>query len=137
MRLEGLLAGLARADPVGLLDGQDEDLPVTDVAGTGVPQDRVDDRRHVLRGDHALDLELRPQVVRQRRAAIALGDALLPAGALHLRERERGEPALEQLLANRLERLVSDVRHDHLHAVTSRVSGAGGGATTWPPVGPE
>ena len=42
-------------------------------------------------GDDALELDLRPQVVRQLRAAVALGDALLPARALDLADRQRGE----------------------------------------------
>ena len=90
--LEGLLAGLAGADPVGLVDRQDEHLAVADRAGAGVLEDRVDDRLHVARRDHALDLDLRAQVVGQLRAAVALGDALLAPGALDLMMRERREP---------------------------------------------
>src|SRR5215218_523222 len=56
MGLEGLLAGLAGADPVGLLDRHHEHLAVADRARAGVLEDRVHDRLHVARGDHALDL---------------------------------------------------------------------------------
>src|SRR4051794_7481289 len=72
MGLQGLHAGLPGADPEGLLDGHHEHLAVADRAGAGVLEDHVDDRRHVLRLHHALDLDLRPEVVRQLRPAIAL-----------------------------------------------------------------
>ena len=128
MRLQGLLAGLAGADPVGLLHRHHEHLAVADRARAGVLEDRVDDRLHVLRRDDALDLDLRAQVVRQLRAAVALRDALLAARALDLADGQRGEPELEQLHADRLERLVSDERLDLLHDwVTSLGVGAGAG----------
>src|SRR5918995_7278779 len=72
MGLQGLLAGLAGADPVGLLDRHDEHLPVADLARAGVLEDRVHDRLHVLGGHDALELDLRPQPVGQLGAAIAL-----------------------------------------------------------------
>ena len=43
------------------------------------------------------------------RAPVVLGDRLLPARALHLADREAREAGLEQILADRLERLVPDV----------------------------
>src|SRR5215207_6202351 len=115
VRLERLLAGLAGADPVGLVDGQHEHLAVADRAGAGVLEDRVDDRLHVPGRDDALDLDLRPQVVGQLGAAVALRDALLTTGALHLHDRQRGESEREQLHADRLERLVPYERFDLLH----------------------
>src|SRR5687767_4285486 len=60
MGLQGLLTGLAGADPVGLLYGHDEHLAVADLAGAGVLEDRVHDRLHVLAGHDALELDLRP-----------------------------------------------------------------------------
>ena len=48
MGLEDSLALLARADPDRLLDGDDEDLPVADVAGPRVLEDRLDDQGLVL-----------------------------------------------------------------------------------------
>src|SRR5207237_5741135 len=95
--------------------------PVADGTGPGVAQDRVRHERHVRVLHHALDLELRAQVDRDLRAAVVLGDALLPARALHLGDREAREAGVEQSLADRLERLVSDVGDDHLHAVTPSV----------------
>ena len=119
VRLEHLLAGLARADAVALVDRQHEHLAVADGAGPRVLEDRLHDRLHVTVGDDALQLDLGPQVVRQLRAAVALRDALLSPGALHLADGQRGEPELEQLHADGLERLVADVGLDLLHAVTS------------------
>src|SRR5918999_4005821 len=113
------LALLAGADANRVLDGEHEQLPVADGAGPCVPQDHVLDQIHVLRLHDALELELRAQVHGEGRAAVVLGDRLLPAGTLHLRDREAREAGLEQVLADRLESLVTDVRDDHLHAVTS------------------
>src|SRR4051794_27990081 len=123
--LQGLFAGLARANPVGLLDGQDEHLAVADGAGAGVLEDRLDDRLHVTRRHDALELDLRPQPVRQLGAPVALGDSLLTPGALDLRDRQGREPELEQLEPDRLEGLVPDERFDFFHAGTSRVVAPG------------
>src|SRR5215210_1059891 len=84
-----------------------------------MPQDRVLDELHVLRLDHALELELGPQVHGQLGAPVVLGDRLLPPRALDLADAEAREADLEQVLADRLEGLVPDVGDDHLHAVTS------------------
>src|SRR5919106_2834023 len=115
--LEDELALLARANPNGLLDRQHEQLPVADRAGAGVPQDHLLDHPHVLALHDALELELRPQVDGQLRAAVVLGDRLLPAGALHLRDREAREAGLEEIGPDRLECLVADVRDEHLYSV--------------------
>src|SRR3954468_19606006 len=86
--LEHLLAGLAGADAHGILDGKKEDLPVADLPGPAMPQDRVDDHRGVAVLDHALHLQLRPEVDRDRRSAVVLRDALLAPGSLHLTDRQ-------------------------------------------------
>src|SRR4051812_28202526 len=118
MRLKHFLAGLAGPDADRILDREDEDLPVPYRARTGVLQDRLGDHRRVHVLDHALQLELRPEMDRDRRAAVVLGDPLLASRALHLCDRDAREATLEQLLTDRLERLVPDVCHDHLHALT-------------------
>src|ERR1700754_675057 len=126
VRLQGLLTGLAGADPVRLVHRQHEHLAVADRTGARVLEDRVHDRLHVARRDHTLDLHLRAQVVRELGAAVALGDALLPPGPLDLHDRERGEAEGQQLHADGLERLVPDERFDLLHdAGTSWVVWAG------------
>src|SRR5205085_10492993 len=120
--LQDLLARLGRADPDGVLHGQQEDLPVAHGPRPGVSQDRVSHEGHVRLLHHALDLELGAEVDGDLRAAVVLGDALLPARALHLRDREARQAGVEQGLADRLERLVADVGDDHLHAVTPSVA---------------
>ena len=115
VRLQDLLAGLAGPDAVGLLDRKHEHLAVADGAGAAVLQDRVHDRLHVARRDDALDLDLGAEVVRDLRPAVLLGDALLPAGPLHLADGQRGEAERQQLGADGLERLVPDDADDDLH----------------------
>src|SRR4051794_3813456 len=117
--LEDRFALLSGADAYGILDRQDEDLSVADRTAAGVAEDRLPDHPHVLSFHDDLELELRPQVDRELRAAIVLGDPLLPAGALRLDDREAREARLEQLLTDAVEGLVPDVGDDHLHAVTS------------------
>src|SRR5215204_1235432 len=128
MRLEGLLAVLAGADPVGLLDRHDEHLAVADRSCAGVLEDRLDHDLDVAGGDDALELDLRPQPVGQRRAAVALGDALLAPGALDLGDRERREAELEQVVADRLERLVTDERLHLLHVLETNAAAAARGS---------
>src|SRR4051812_49998411 len=55
----------------------------------------------------------------ERGAPVVLGDRLLPARALDLGHGQARETGVEQLHADRLERLMPDVGDDHLHAVTS------------------
>src|ERR671914_1996228 len=125
--LEDELAVLTRANPDGLLDGEHEQLPVAYRAGSGVPEDDLLDDPHVLGLHDALELQLRPQVDGELRAAVVLGDRLLPAGALHLGDRQAREAGLEQIRPDRLEGLVADVGDDHLHAVASAVAACGAG----------
>src|SRR5918999_1241312 len=113
------LALFAGADPHRVLHGEHEELAVPHRARAGVAQDHVLDQVHVLRLDHALELELGPQVHGQLGAPVVLGDRLLPARALDLADGQAREARLEQILADRLESLVPDVGDDHLHAVTS------------------
>src|SRR3954471_250332 len=106
--LQGLLPALARPDAVGLLDRHDEALSVADRAGPGVAEDALHHGLDVLRRDHALDLELGPQVVGQLRPAVAIRDALLAPRALDLADRQAREPEVEELRADGLEALVAD-----------------------------
>src|SRR5258707_1079858 len=76
------LALLAGANPDCLLDREDEDLAVADLAGAGMPEDRLDHRGLVLVPDHNLQLQLRAHVDRQARAAVVLDHPLLAPGAL-------------------------------------------------------
>src|SRR4029077_1520695 len=108
--LENRLPALSGADANRLLNRDDEDLAVADLARAGVLEDRLDDERLVFVLDHHLELQLRPDVDRQGRASVLLDDSLLAAGALGLDDREGREPLLEQLGPDRLERLVADER---------------------------
>src|SRR3954470_12322357 len=107
--LQHLLAGLAGADANCVVDRQQEDLPVTDRAGPRVPQDRVGHDVDGIVVDDALEPELRPQVDRELRTAVVLGDPLLPARPLRLENRKGRVAGLEEILADRLEGLVPDV----------------------------
>src|SRR6266550_4027017 len=107
MGLEDLLAGLTGPHAVALLHRKDEHLAVAHGPRPRMLEDRVDDRLHVAVGDHAFELHLRAQVVRQLRSAVALGDPLLPARALDLADAQRGKAQGQQLHADRLERLMA------------------------------
>src|SRR5687767_10525677 len=100
------LALLAGADANRVLDGKHEQLPVPDRAGPRVAQDHLLDGSDVPALHHALELELGAQVDGELRAAVVLGDRLLPARALHLGDGEAGEACVEQVRADRLERFV-------------------------------
>src|SRR6185503_14182030 len=101
------------------LDGKREDLPVADGPGAGVTENRLRHHPHRIVLDNALDLDLRPQVDRNFRTSVVLGDPLLPPRALHLGDRETREAGVEEVLSDRLERRMADICDDHLHRVTS------------------
>src|SRR4051812_24732565 len=109
MCLEHLVAELAGTDADRLFDREDEDLAVAHRSGARVAQDGVDDEPLRIVVDDDLDLQLRPQVDGDLRAAIVLGDPLLPAGALDLRDGQARKARVEEVLPDRLERLVADI----------------------------
>src|SRR6185503_15808865 len=81
-------AGLAGADAHDLLEVEDEDLPVADLPGVGALLDRLDDALEDVFLDRRLDLHLGKEVDDVLGAAIELRVALLPAEALHFRDRD-------------------------------------------------
>src|SRR5688572_24012022 len=81
VRLEDLLALLARANPDRALDRQDEDLAVADLTRPGVLEDRLRDHADVRARNDDLELHLRTQVDGQLRPSVVLGNALLAPGA--------------------------------------------------------
>src|SRR3954451_4745224 len=91
VRLQHFLARLAGPDADRILDREGEDLPVPDRARTGVLQDRLRDHGRVRVPDHALQLEPRPEVDCDRRAAVVLGDPLLAPRSLRLFNRDSRE----------------------------------------------
>src|SRR6476469_279958 len=115
VRLQHRLSLLAGADANRLLHRQDEDLPVPDVAGPGVLQDRLDHHALVLVLNHDLHLQLRSHVDGQTRAPVGLDHPFLAPGSLHLADRQGGKSLVEQLGSDRFERLVADVCLDLLH----------------------
>src|SRR5258707_1090823 len=101
-------SALAGADANRLLHRQHEDLAVADLARAGVPEDGLDDDGLVFVLDHDLQLDLRPDIDGEGRAAVALDGAFLATRALGLEDRQGREPPVEQLGPDRLERLVAD-----------------------------
>src|SRR4051794_999571 len=140
MCLQHLVAELAGTDADRLFDREDEDLAVAHRPRTRVAQDGVDDERLRIVVDDDLDLQLRPQMDGDLRAAIVLGDPLLPAGALDLRDGQARKARIEEVLPDRLERLVTDVGHYLLHArapsafdAIADIAAAPAGAAVVPP----
>ena len=82
------------------------------LAGVGGRDDRLDHPVRDLRGDDALDLELRQQADVRLRAAVGLRVALLAPAALHLGDVEARDADLVERVLNRLEPLVADDRLD-------------------------
>src|SRR5215211_209610 len=115
--LEDFLALLARADSDRLIDGDHEDLAVTDIACACVLEDGLDHHGLVLVLDHALQLQLGAHVHGQGRASVVLHHPLLAPRSLGLEDRQGGESPVEQLGSDRLERLVADVCLDLLHPI--------------------
>src|SRR6185312_2039623 len=89
LSLERRGAGLAGADAHGVLDAEDEDLAVADVAGGRRGLDRLDRLADDGVVDHRLQLHLGQEVHLVLRAPVDLGLPLLPAVALHFRD---GQP---------------------------------------------
>src|SRR5512146_3053866 len=112
---EGFGAGLAGADADDLLEVEDEDLPVADLAGLGALLDRLDGALEELVGERGLHLHLRKEVGHVLGSAIELGVALLPAEALHLGDGDALHADRRERLAHlvQLERL--DDGRDHFH----------------------
>src|SRR5256885_16666281 len=96
--LHGLCTMLPGADANGVLDADDENLPVSHLTLAGAPGDGklVDDGRHDLGFHHRLDLEPRPERDVHRGAAVLLGVAALGATSLDLRHRDPRNAALVQ-----------------------------------------
>src|SRR6185436_11454154 len=108
-------AALAGADADGVLDVEDEDLPIARLPGVGVLQDRVERALDVVVVDHDLQLELWAEEDRRLRAPVALGEALLAAGALDLADAHGRKAHVGQVVADLLERLMPDESLDLLH----------------------
>src|SRR6266550_149801 len=87
---------LARPDADHALDGLDEDLAVTDLAGAGRRQDGLDARLHEWLRAHHLDLDLLVELHDDRGAAVLAHDLLLAPVAAHATEADPRDAGLEQ-----------------------------------------
>src|SRR3989344_4798535 len=124
--LERRGARLARPDAHGLRDVEDEDLPVTDLAGRSRGLDGLDrlTRRRVV--DDGLEFHLGQEVDLVLRAPIDLGLALLPAISLDLRDRQTLHAAADKRFAHVVQLERFDDRHDEFHPLAP-ASGPEGG----------
>src|SRR5579884_218686 len=116
---DDVLALLTGADADGLVDRQDEDLPVADLAGARRADDGVDHRVHPRLLDHGLDLHLALQGDVGPRPAVDLGVAALRAAADHLGHGQPGDAELVERVLHHLQAVGTDDRLDLLHACPS------------------
>src|SRR6187401_2775086 len=79
---ERVAVGLAGTDAQRVIDIDDEDLAVADLAGLGGGRDGLDHLVGAVRRDHDLDLDLGQEVHRVFGATVDLGVALLASEAL-------------------------------------------------------
>src|ERR1700693_743054 len=108
---ERVFAALAGADADRVLDGDDEDLSVSDVARLRGREDGLHHPPDQIVRDHHLDLDLRHQVHLVFGAAVQLGVALLPSHSLHLADGQAGDA---QLVERVLDRVEFERLHDRL-----------------------
>src|SRR6266576_3567794 len=96
--LDSVRPVLPSPDADRVLDADDEDLAVADLAVAGPPGHRqlVDDDAHDLRLHDGLDLEPRAERDVHRLSAICLGGAALRSAAFDLGHRDARNPALVQ-----------------------------------------
>src|ERR1700742_3920721 len=79
---ECIVVAFTGSDPDQTLHRSHPDLPVTDLAGPGHCDDRVDDPLDKLVVDHHVDAHLRHEVDRVLGPTVDLGVPALPAAAL-------------------------------------------------------
>src|SRR5258708_17409671 len=112
-RSQVLFAG---ADADHLLDRQDEDLAVSDLAGAGGLEDGVDRDLHERIGDADVEAHLLDQLHLDRRAAVGLDLLGLASVALGAADGEAADLGLEQRLEDLGQLLRPDDGGDQLHA---------------------
>src|SRR6478736_2307942 len=130
---EGFFTDLPGSDPDGHVDRLDPQLPVTDLPGASIVDDRV---RHLLGLDVAgedLHPDLGEEVDLVLAAAVHLGVSALATVATHLRERHARDLDLVERVGHRLDLVRLDDRDHQLHAFSLPVRGLSfpwtGGAT--------
>src|SRR5438128_11766167 len=87
MTLNGLGAGFLGADPNGVLDGTDESLAVTDLAGFGCLDDGVNGVCNPAVGQNEFDFYFRKKIDGVLAAAVDFGVTLLTAEPFDLADR--------------------------------------------------
>src|SRR5260221_10386404 len=116
---DGFGAVLAGADSDRVLDVDDEDLAVADLAMVAGPRglrQLVDNGLHYFGLHHRLNLEPGNQRDVDGGAAVLFRVAALGATALDLGHSDSGNAALVEHVLHFLQALVPDDRHDHFHA---------------------
>src|SRR5690606_17327495 len=121
-RSNRLIARLAGADAVHLLELRDEDLAVTDLAGLRRLDDRLDDPLDELVGDRDLDLHLRQEIYDVLRAAVELRVAALTPETLHLGNRHALDADLGERIADIVQAKRLDDGGNQLHRTPLSVS---------------
>src|SRR5712691_3249521 len=107
-------------DPVHLLDRDDPDLAVPDLAGPGRGEDGVDDGLGLVVFDHDLHLDLRDEVHLILGAPVDLGVPALPPEPLRLDGREPRHAHLAQGLLDVVQTVRLHHRDDELHGDPKR-----------------
>src|SRR5690554_2592737 len=118
-------AGLAGADADDLLEVEDEDLAVADLAGAGGVLDRLDGLDAELVDDGRLDLDLGKEVDDVLGATVELGMALLATEPLHFGDGDALDHDPRKGLADLVELERLDVGGDEFHGFSP---GSGGRA---------
>ena len=111
----------AGADAHGVVEADDEDLAVADLAGLGGRRDGVDGLVDLVRGDRDLDLDLGQEAHRIFGAAVDFGMALLTAVPLHFGHRETMNADGGQGVPDFFELEWLNDRHNNFHGSNPRL----------------
>src|SRR6266699_6513408 len=106
---------LTRADPNDPRERLDEDLPVTDLAGAGRCDDRLDGRLHERLRNRHLEPYLLAEFEHDGRAAILLLEIALAAVAAHATDRDTRDASAEQRGLYVRQPLRADNSRDEFH----------------------
>jgi len=120
---ESGFSALAGPYPDDIIDRHDEDLPVTDLAGTGGRNDRLDSLFNEGIGNHRLDLDLREQIDLVFAAAVELGMPPLPAETADFGHGHPAHAQGHQGFPDGIEFERLDDRFDPLHAIPVFLTG--------------
>src|SRR6266705_4109525 len=118
---EGRGIRLTRADANRMVEVDDEDLAVADLAGFGSGGDGVDGLVDLVRGDSDLDLDLGQEAHGVFSAAVNFRMAFLPAISLDLRHRETVNANGGQGVTDFFELEWLDDRHNNFHGSYPRL----------------